>query len=186
MRPTLIIITGPPGAGKTTIGQAIASRLELPFIHKDKIKEILFDTINQPNDQVPKKSFQLASYGLLYHFAAIQGKANKSAVIESNFLDNFDTEKIEQLQNQYNFRVIQVYCVADDMILFNRFKQRADTGERHPGHGDDDKQELDDYKKAFLEDRQYKLELDGHFIELNTNDFKDVDYNQLMEKIENG
>jgi 2-phosphoglycerate kinase len=44
-RPLLVIITGPPAAGKTTLGRQLAGALSLPFIHKDGIKEILFDVL---------------------------------------------------------------------------------------------------------------------------------------------
>jgi predicted kinase len=39
----LIVITGLPGTGKTTLGRKLAEELALPFISKDDIKELLFD-----------------------------------------------------------------------------------------------------------------------------------------------
>ncbi len=42
---SLIIILGPPGTGKTTLGKRIAKDLNLPFVHKDGIKELLFDKL---------------------------------------------------------------------------------------------------------------------------------------------
>ncbi len=41
--PLLVVVTGPPAAGKTTIAREIARRLHLPLIAKDTIKEALFD-----------------------------------------------------------------------------------------------------------------------------------------------
>jgi adenylate kinase family enzyme len=38
----LVLISGSPGAGKTTLGAKIAQELGLPFINKDGIKELLF------------------------------------------------------------------------------------------------------------------------------------------------
>jgi len=42
-KPLLIIISGPPGTGKTTLGKRMANELHLPFVNKDSIKELLFD-----------------------------------------------------------------------------------------------------------------------------------------------
>jgi predicted ATPase len=42
---TLVLVTGPPGSGKTTLAVPLARRLELPLIAKDTIKEALFDAL---------------------------------------------------------------------------------------------------------------------------------------------
>ncbi len=41
----LIIINGAPCTGKTTLGRKLAKQLRLPFLSKDGIKEVLFDTL---------------------------------------------------------------------------------------------------------------------------------------------
>jgi 2-phosphoglycerate kinase len=39
--PLLVIVTGPPGAGKTAIATELRTRLGLPLITKDALKELL-------------------------------------------------------------------------------------------------------------------------------------------------
>ena len=41
--PLVVVVTGPPAAGKTTVARELACRLRLPLIAKDTIKEALFD-----------------------------------------------------------------------------------------------------------------------------------------------
>ncbi len=40
-----ILVTGIPAAGKSTTAEALAKKMNLPVISKDRIKEILFDEI---------------------------------------------------------------------------------------------------------------------------------------------
>src|SRR5437879_5794903 len=41
--PRLVIVSGPPGAGKTTVAGALREHLGLPLIAKDTLKELLGD-----------------------------------------------------------------------------------------------------------------------------------------------
>ena len=40
-----ILIAGLPAAGKTTISESLSQSLNLPVLSKDKIKELLYDTV---------------------------------------------------------------------------------------------------------------------------------------------
>ena len=50
MPPTLIVVTGAPGSGKSTVAVPLARRLGVPLIAKDDIKEALWDHIG-PGDR---------------------------------------------------------------------------------------------------------------------------------------
>lgn len=42
---TVVLVTGIPGAGKTTVSRALSKALALPLLSKDAIKESLFDVL---------------------------------------------------------------------------------------------------------------------------------------------
>jgi predicted kinase len=44
-----VLVSGPPGSGKSTVAGALAERLDLPLLAKDVIKESLMDTIDVPD-----------------------------------------------------------------------------------------------------------------------------------------
>ncbi|MBE8523062.1 AAA family ATPase [Amycolatopsis sp. H6(2020)] len=43
--PAVIVVSGPPAVGKSTLARELATRLTLPLLSRDAIKEALFDTL---------------------------------------------------------------------------------------------------------------------------------------------
>ncbi|MEO7074366.1 MAG: AAA family ATPase [Ktedonobacterales bacterium] len=44
-RPLVVIVSGPPASGKTTLARTVAQEVRLPFFYKDGLKETLFDAL---------------------------------------------------------------------------------------------------------------------------------------------
>ncbi len=176
----LIIISGPPGTGKTTLGKKIAKEFCLPFISKDAIKESLFNDLGW-SDREWSKKLGGATYSILYYFIEQLLSANTSFIAESNFKPEFESEKFLDLKKKYDFAPIQIQCRTDGKILFERFRRRAESGERHPGHVDS--QNYEEFKKILLEGKFEKLDIGGEIIDIDTTDFAAIDYGRLYEKI---
>lgn len=132
---TLIVINGPIAAGKTTLGKNIAAKLCLPFISKDTYKEILFDELSI-KDRAWSQKLGAASWKIIYATVHSILAGNQSCIFEANFNSKFDSAKIQTMIATYKCQIIEVNCFADGNVLFERFKKRSESGERHPGHRD--------------------------------------------------
>lgn len=78
----------------------------------------------------------ITSYNLLYLFTEQLLANKKSLIIESNFKSEIDTVKLLDLKSKYQFSLVQIYCYTSVKIALQRFKNRAISGARHPGHVD--------------------------------------------------
>jgi predicted kinase len=84
MLPLLVVVTGAPGPGKTTVAQALAAELELPLVTKDDVKEALFDALGT-GDREWSRRLGRAAYDVLFVMARRLLEAGTSCVLESNF-----------------------------------------------------------------------------------------------------
>jgi hypothetical protein len=171
--PVVVIISGLPCTGKTTIARRVAERFSLPLMSKDTYKELLFDTLGW-KDREWSKGLGRASVVLLFRFLEAQLAARCSCIVESNFKAEFDTVRFLDLQERYEFNPVQILCVSDGDVLFERFKRRAESGERHPGHCD--RSNYDEFREMLLCGRLEPLDIGGSLVEIDTTDFGAIDY----------
>ena len=167
----LVVVTGAPGSGKTTIARGLAAELALPLLAKDDIKEPLFDTLGV-GDRDWSRKLGAATYEILYALARRLLEAGASCIVESNFSD------AAPLRALPSARVVQVFCAAPDDVILERYAARV----RHPGHLDD---QIVEELRERLERREWKpLDLDGTLIELDTR--KPIDVRALAARISRG
>ena len=178
--PLLLIITGPPCSGKTTLGTRLANDLKLPYLYKDGIKELLFNTLGW-KDRPWSRQLGHASSEILYYVAEALLSAGCSLTLESNFYPEFTTPKLLAIRARYPFEPFIVQCTASREILFQRFKQRAESSQRHPGHLDHTL--YAEFEETSFDDDRYRLEISGTCVKIDTSDFQRVDYNGLVEQI---
>jgi predicted kinase len=176
----LVLISGPPGAGKTTLGARIAGELGIPFINKDGIKETLFDTLGA-KDRSWSRQLGIASTALLFHIMERQLVAGQSLVAESAFHAQFDTPRLQRLQESYRFQTLEMYCMAQIDVLLARFAGRAQSAERHSGHAE--RTQMEELRHNLERGVYAPLSRDGKALIVDTTDLASIDHQRLLSRV---
>jgi predicted kinase len=181
--PLLVLISGPPCSGKTRLGDWLAQAFKLPVFHRDGFKELLFDSLGW-SDLEWSQRLGGASYALLYHAAEALLRAERSVIVESNFDPQYDTQRLRDLAARHPYLPIQIRCMAEGAVLFERFKQRVASGARHPGHLDH--LNIPIYEPIVWQGpsaRDDFLDIGGERIDVDTTDFAKVDYDAILRRV---
>ena len=140
----------------------------------------MFDTLGV-QDREWSRQLGIASTVLLFHVIERQLAAGQSVVAESAFHTAFDAPRLKRLQERCHFQTLEVYCAAETEALLARFISRAQSAERHPGHGE---QSQPDELRANLERGVYApLSTPGAALIVDTTDFASVDDQRVIQQL---
>jgi predicted kinase len=140
-RPRLVIVSGAPGTGKTTLAQSIAPRLGLPLFVRDRLKERLDDTFRSAPESagliIDSSALGRASYAMLFDVIDALATAGMGAVIESNFRRGIAEPELRPLVASTS--AVLVHCSLTNDAVVARFVGRAGSLDRHAVHPDLDR-----------------------------------------------
>ena len=133
-RPILVIVSGAPATGKTTLARIVAERLAVPYFGKDELKEAIADKVGAPGDVATSQRLGLAAYEVLFTMGRRVLESGAGLVIESNFRRGVSERELLPLIELADARL--VHCTADPAAVRSRYDERFLRGERHPAHLD--------------------------------------------------
>jgi predicted kinase len=138
-RPTLIVVSGPSGAGKTTLAHRLARRIGCPAICRDEIKEGM--VLNAP-DFEPSTGDELTMRTLPTFFNVLRLllESGVTTVAEAAFQDHVWRPRLEPLREIARLKVIQ--CVVDDEVARERTALRMTHDPTRRAHADADADSL--------------------------------------------
>lgn len=163
--PTLVVVSGPPGAGKTTLAHLLARRIGCPAVCRDEIKEGM---VHAAGDfaATPADVLTLRTLPTFFKVLELLLTAGVTTVAEAAFQDRLWNPGLRPLIGIADIRV--VHCKVDAQTAFGRVRRRQDENAIRRAHAD-----------AYLGDQQahavghhgfQPVQLDVPAIEVDTSD----------------
>lgn len=179
MQKQLIVITGHPGSGKTTLARQLSLRYHIPYTSKDALKEHIFDALGS-GDKAWSLKVSAASHRIMDDVVEQILNAGGSIIVESNFKPTLDSRRFSELVKRYHARCVQILCTANGEVLFKRWNDRIQKALRHEGHVE--AISLAQIKHDLSLPYQ-PLDLPGQLIEVNTTDVRKIDISKFDDII---
>ena len=126
----VVLVSGPPGAGKSTLARPLAAALGFPLLSKDVLKETLFDALGQVDEDalVSSKRLGIAAMELLWRLA----EETPRVVLEANFRPRSQLER-DRLSH-LSSTPVEVYCRVSPELAAQRYNDRGASNAHHAVH----------------------------------------------------
>jgi dephospho-CoA kinase len=134
-KPLLLIITGMPASGKTTLAHFISEKIHCPLLSRDELKEGYINTLGIPHGQLNDAA---ARHIYDTFFATIELLLSQkiSLVIEAAFQHKLWKPKLSTLQSIADIKIL--ICTTKPEIAVSRFEKRyLQQSSREKYHGDE-------------------------------------------------
>jgi predicted kinase len=132
-RPTLILVTGPAGSGKTTLAYALSSAIGCPVVSRDAIKEGM--VVAEPGftattgDRLTARAYQV-----FFETLALMLRAEVTIVAEAAFGHQRWVTGLGPLTGLAELRVVR--CQVSDAEARFRMQRRVDADPTRAAHAD--------------------------------------------------
>ena len=122
-----VLVSGAPGAGKSTLAAPLAEALGFALVSKDHLKETLHDALQPPaGDLAWSRRLGGAAMELLWMLSL----RCPDVVLEANFRPHSALERARL--DRIPGRIVEIYCACPPAECARRYAERARTA--HPTH----------------------------------------------------
>ncbi|MEO7046056.1 MAG: AAA family ATPase [Ferruginibacter sp.] len=177
-KPSLIVVTGSPASGKTTLASILSSKINCPLISRDQLKEGYINTLKVTHNQLDK-SVDWYIYNVFFDAIDLFISKGISIIIEAAFQDQLWRPKLLSLLDKTEIKII--ICNANLKLIKARFNDRLlNNPDREKFHGDQLASSSKDYFISITKD--YKpVNINVPTLQVDTTE----NYNPVVEDIIN-
>ncbi len=173
--PTLVVVSGPAGSGKTTLAHKIAAAVGCPAICRDEIKEGMVHATPEftagPGDELTRRTLPVF-FGVL----ELLLKAGVTTVAEAAFQDHVWRPRLEALGGLARLRV--VHCTVDADVAFQRDLRRGRDNPVRRAHADPGPGDAAERAAAHRAFR--RVSVDAPWLEVDTTDGYRPSFGQIL------
>ena len=141
----VVVVSGPPCSGKSTLALELVGRYGWPLLAKDDYKERVFRELGA-RDREWSRRVSAVAWDLLFAEAERLVRARVNCLLDGTF-------RIAQAAGlaalaAHGGQLVEIACTAEPRVLLARFQRRISEGSRHPGHVD--REALPDIEHEFM------------------------------------
>lgn len=138
-KPSLIVVTGRPATGKSTLAHLLAKEIKCPLIARDELKEGYINTLGVQHDHLDNDA-ALHIYHTFFEVIDLLMARDISLIAEAAFQDHLWKPQLLHLRDKAEIRII--ICEINPDLAKARFKNRLLTNpDRRKFHGDNQHKE---------------------------------------------
>lgn len=116
----LVVITGLPGSGKTTIADSLSKEIDAIVLSTDKIRKNMF------KNPVYNENDKRVVYNELFSRAREYLSSGKNVILDGTFYTKSLRDKAKEVGASVSEKVIFIYCETPEQILKERITKRKD------------------------------------------------------------
>jgi predicted kinase len=131
--PTLVVVSGPAGAGKTTLAHLLARVVGCPAICRDEIKEGMAHS-SPGFAPVPGDELTMRTLPVFFGVVELLLRAGVTTIADAAFQDHVWRPRLEPFRGLAHLRI--VHCVAAHEVAFRRVLQRSQDNPVRRAHAD--------------------------------------------------
>jgi predicted kinase len=121
-KPLLVVVTGRPGSGKTTLAHTLARKIGCPAICRDEIKEGFVNTMRNSHESLGKDVNQ-GIYSIFFEVLDFLLTKQVTLVAEAAFQHHLWVSPLARLSQISQVKII--VCMVDPHLARSRFVQRG-------------------------------------------------------------
>lgn len=183
-KPKLVIITGRPGSGKTTLAKELGKTLHFPVISRDEVKEGYVSTFNVQHDELPQDTNKVVSE-IFFKSIEFLLSNNVSVIAEAAFQHNIWEPEMSRLKNYSD--VFIVYCEIDAEVAAKRHLERGiNDSTREFFHGDKRVSHFKETRTALPAEEYEPPSFKVPIIKVSTENGYNPELEQIKEQIKKG
>jgi predicted kinase len=174
--PTLVVVSGPPRAGTTTLAHALARAIPCPAICRDEIKEGMVHAQGGGFEAAPGDPLTQRTLPLFFDVLRMLLTAGVTVVAEAAFQDRLWRPGLEPLAELAQLRIVQ--CTVDPAVARERHRSAVDARGRS-AHAQIIGKGIEDWERAYASFE--RISVSAPSIDVDTTDGYAPDLAEILD-----